>query len=57
MLLEEELTREAPAKIGSNWKGNYQNMDRKGKDTTSKEPHTLDCYTEYIPIGTTYEGQ
>ena len=57
MLLEEELAREASAKIGSYQKSNYQNVDKKDKGLTSQEVHALDYYTKYIPIGTTHEGQ
>ena len=57
MQLEEELDREAPVKTGSNSKGNYQNMNKKYKGFTSKKVHGLDCYTEYILIGITREGQ
>ena len=32
-------------------------MGKKDKDPISKEVVALDCYTEYIPIGTTHEGQ
>jgi len=54
MLVEEELAGEAPAKTTSNWKGNYQNMNKKNNRSTSKEVHAPDRYTEYTPIGTTY---
>jgi len=44
MILKEELAREVSAKIGSNWKGNFQNSDKKDNDFTSKEVHVLDWY-------------
>jgi len=52
MIVEEELITEVPTKIGSNWKGNYQNKDRKASNF--KEVHTVNHYTEYTPIGTAY---
>jgi len=57
MLLEKELARKAPIKTSSNWKGNYLNMDKKDKNPINKDADALDCYTEYIPIGTTHEWQ
>ena len=52
MMIEEELSQEAPAKTGSNWKSNYQNKDKKA--SSSKEVRAIHHFIEYILMGTTY---
>ncbi|KAJ8437738.1 hypothetical protein Cgig2_009453 [Carnegiea gigantea] len=54
MLAEEKLAREMPIKGTNNWRGKYQNRDKKDNGSTSKEVHALDHYTKYTLIGTTY---
>ena len=52
MLIEEEESKEAPAKTGSNWKNNNENKDKKASN--SKEVYAVNLLIESIPIGTTY---
>ncbi|KAJ8440777.1 hypothetical protein Cgig2_007183 [Carnegiea gigantea] len=52
MLVEEELSKEVPAKTGNNRRNNHQNKDEKA--ISSKKVHAVNCITEYTPIGTTY---
>jgi len=52
MLVEEELSKEIPVKIGNNRRNNYQNMDNKA--SSSKEVYTVNCTTEYTSIGSPY---
>ena len=44
MLIEQELSREAPAKAGSNVKTNYQNKNKKASN--SKDVHMLNHIAE-----------
>ena len=54
MLLDAKLAREPLTKVVKNWKGDYQNRNKKDSGSTSKDAYVLDRYTEYLPIGTTY---
>jgi len=50
MLVDEELIRETLSKIITNWKGNYQNSDKKDNGSISKKMHALDHFTKCTPI-------
>ena len=52
ILVEEELSKEVPAKTGNNWKNKHQCRDK--KVSSSKEVHAINCIAEYTHIGTTY---
>jgi len=54
MLVEEELAIETPPKVTNNWKGNYQNRDKKNNSSISEELYSLDSYIEYTLTRTTY---
>ncbi|KAJ8422214.1 hypothetical protein Cgig2_032931 [Carnegiea gigantea] len=49
---EEEISKEAPTKTGSNLKRNHQNKDKKAN--SSKKAHAIHHFTENTPVGTTY---
>ena len=54
MLVDEELATEMLAKIGSSYKGNNQNKDKKASHSSNKEVRVINRYMEYSPIRTTY---
>ena len=54
MLVQKELARETPTTTTNNWKGNYQNRDKKYNGSISKAVYALGHYIKYTPIGTTY---
>jgi len=52
MLVEKELSKDAPAKNGSNYKCKYQSKEKKA--SSYKEVHAINSFTKYTLIGTTY---
>ncbi|KAJ8427662.1 hypothetical protein Cgig2_032163 [Carnegiea gigantea] len=49
---KKELSKEAPTKLSSNWKNNYQNKDKKA--SSSKEVYVVNSIIEHTPGGTNY---